>query len=114
MAKKQEKARNIGLDVKPPKEECNDRHCAFHGTVHLRGRVFIGKVIKQVNKAVNVEWPRQNYLYKFERFEKRRPRVKAHNPACINAKVGDTVKIVETRPISKTKNFVVVEKVESK
>ncbi|RME55511.1 30S ribosomal protein S17 [Candidatus Woesearchaeota archaeon] len=113
MAKKEQAARNIGLDVKPPKESCNDPHCAFHGSVAVRGRVFVGNVIKQdINKTVTVEWPRQNYLYKYERFEKRRSRVKVHNPPCLNVKVGDKVKIIETRPISKTKNFVVIEKVE--
>ena len=39
-------------------------------------------------------------------------RVHAFNPLCINAKEGDTVKIIECRPLSKTKNFVVIEKIE--
>jgi small subunit ribosomal protein S17 len=39
----------------------------------------------------------------------RRTRVKAHNPESIDAKEGDTVRIAETRPLSKTKNFVVIE-----
>lgn len=113
MAKKQAQAKNIGLDVKPPKEVCNDVHCPFHGEISLRGRSFTGKIIKQdLNKTATVEWPRTTYLYKFERFEKKRSRVKVHNPACINAKVGDTVKIVESRPISKTKKFIIIEKVE--
>ncbi len=113
MAKKQVQAKNIGLDVKAPKESCIDIHCPFHGEISLRGRTFTGKIIKQdLNKTATVEWPRTTYLYKFERFEKKRSRVKVHNPACINAKVGDTVKIVESRPISKTKKFIIVEKVE--
>ena len=39
-------------------------------------------------------------------------RITAHNPPCIDAKTGDKVKIAECRPLSKTKNFVVVEKEE--
>lgn len=113
MAKKQAQAKDIGLDVKAPKELCNDVHCPFHGKLSLRGRSFTGKIIKQdLNRTATVEWPRANYLYKFERFEKRRSRVKVHNPSCINAKVGDMVKIAEARPISKTKKFAVIEKVE--
>ena len=62
-----------------------------------------------MQKTVNVEWEWQNYLRKYERYEKRRSRVKAHNPSCINANEGDIVRIMECRPLSKTKNFVVVE-----
>ena len=32
-----------------------------------------------------------------------------HNPDCIDAKEGNLVKIMECRPLSKTKNFVIVE-----
>ncbi|MCF7866552.1 30S ribosomal protein S17, partial [Candidatus Woesearchaeota archaeon] len=57
---------------------------------------------------VTVEWERRKYIPKYERYEKRRTKVKAHNPEEIDAKVGDKVIIAETRPISKTKNFVVI------
>ncbi|MBC7110345.1 MAG: 30S ribosomal protein S17, partial [Archaeoglobi archaeon] len=40
---------------------------------------------------------------------KKRSKLHAHNPPCINARVGDVVKIAECRPLSKTKHFVVVE-----
>ncbi len=76
----------------------------------LRGRTFVGAVISsKMQKTVAVEWERRHYLKKYERYEKRRSRVKAHNPASINAKEGDIVRIMECRPLSKTKNFVVVE-----
>ena len=48
-------------------------------------------------------------LDKYERFEKRSTRIAAHIPDCINGKTGDSVKIMECRPLSKTKKFVVVE-----
>ncbi|RLI40477.1 30S ribosomal protein S17, partial [Candidatus Bathyarchaeota archaeon] len=48
----------------------------------------------------------------FKRYERRRSLIPAHNPPCINAKEGDTVRIAECRPISKTVSFVVVEKLE--
>ena len=62
-----------------------------------------------MHKTVTVEWPRKLYVPKFERYLIKRSRVKAHNPEHINAKTGDTVRIMETRPISKTKKFTVVE-----
>jgi len=46
---------------------------------------------------------------KYNRYEKRLSKFHAHNPPCIHAKVGDIVTIAECRPLSKTKNFVVVE-----
>nr|AJS12432.1 30S ribosomal protein S17P [uncultured archaeon] len=80
------------------------------GGLSLRGRSFVGTVISsKMQKTVTVEWERKHYLKKYERYERRRSRVKAHNPESINAREGDVVKIVECRPLSKTKNFVVVE-----
>lgn len=103
-------AKNIGLEVSSPKKACQDDNCPFHGTLKCRGRVFTGTVVSsRMQKTVNVEWEWQNYLRKYERYEKRRSRVKAHNPSCINANEGDIVRIMECRPLSKTKNFVVVE-----
>jgi len=32
--------RNIGLDVTPPKEKCEDINCPFHGKLSIRGRIF--------------------------------------------------------------------------
>jgi len=76
----------------------------------LRGRIFEGKVISdKMHKTVTVEWERRKFVPKFERYEKRRTKVKAHNPESINAKTGDLVIIMETRPLSKTKNFIVIE-----
>jgi len=80
-----------------------------------RGRTFVGKVISdKMPKTVNVEWGRRSYLYKYERYQTKRSRVKAHNPENIKAKVGDMVRIAECRPISKTKKFIVIEKMEIK
>lgn len=90
---------------------CADVKCALHGRVEARGRTFIGKVISdKMQKTVTVEWPRLCYIPKFERYEKRRSRVKAHNPDCIAAKTGDMVKIAECRPIAKTVSFVIIER----
>ena len=79
-------------------------------SLSLRGRIFVGTVISaKMQKTVTVEWERKHFLKKYERYEKRKSKVKAHNPKSVNAKEGDVVKIMECRPISKTKNFIVVE-----
>ena len=105
---KNETKKEVGMGYVAPNKSCQDVHCPFHGNLRLHGRVFVGTIIKKSPKTVSVEWPRIAYLEKFERYSKSRSRVKAHNPECIEAKVGDKVTIVETRPISKTKKFVVV------
>lgn len=104
--------KNIGIPVQRPDNarKTNDLKDPFYGSVRLRGRVFTGIVVSdKMQKTAVVEWPRRKYDKKYERFEMRRTRVKAHNPESINAKTGDTVKISETRPLSKTKTFVIVE-----
>ncbi|MBW2977056.1 30S ribosomal protein S17 [Candidatus Woesearchaeota archaeon] len=104
------KQRNIGIEVVKPSGECNDENCPFHGRLKCRGRTFTGTVIStKMQKTAAIGWERRHFLKKYERYEKRETKVKAHNPACINAHDGDIVKIVECRPLSKTKNFVVVE-----
>lgn len=113
MVKKKQKHRNIGIPVKPPKKECDDKKCPWHGSLSLRGRIFTGKVISNYTKTAVVKWGYVHYLPKYERYERRHTRVVAYNPLCINAKVGDIVTISECRPLSKTKSFVVIEKVKS-
>ncbi|MFH1771060.1 MAG: 30S ribosomal protein S17 [archaeon] len=78
--------------------------------ISLRGRTFEGRVISdKMHKTVTVEWEGRKYIPKYERYAKQRSRVKAHNPETMNAKTGDMVKIMETRPLSKTKKFIVIE-----
>ena len=102
--------KSIGIKVEMPKKECKDHNCPFHGSLKVRGRIFTGTVIgDKMQKTVTVEWGRQHFLPKYERYERRRTRIKAHNPECMNAKKGDIVKISECRSLSKTKNFVIIE-----
>jgi len=106
------KTNGIGLEVTVPKEECNDKHCPFHAGFPVRGRTLICIVNKiGSNKSATVTWTRLFYIPKYQRYEKRRSKVSVHVPPCVKIVVGDKVKIVETRPVSKTKNFVVVEKI---
>jgi len=75
------------------------------------GRMFTGTVVSdKMARTVIVAWERRHYVPKYQRYERRYSKVKAHNPAEIDAKKGDTVTVMETRPISKTKNFIVIKK----
>ena len=108
--------RKIGIKgIIEPKNSCTDKNCPFHGNLTVRGRVFKGKVVSdKMNKAVIIEFKRIYKIPKFERFAKKKTRIRAHNPECIKARLGDIVTIMETRPISKTKSFVVIQKGEIK
>lgn len=104
------KKKGIGLEVKKPTKTCTDKNCPFHSTVGVRGKVFTGLVVNdKMTRTVTIVWTRRTYVPKYERYEKKKSKLKAHNPNCIGAKKGDVVRIVETRPLSKTKHFTVIE-----
>lgn len=95
------------------KAGCSDARCAVHGGLKTRGRTLVGRLRNaRMAKTATLETERKHYLSKYQRYEKRRTRVKVHNPDCIGARQGDWVRAVECRPLSKTKRFVVVEKIE--
>ena len=101
----------IGIEVEEPKERCDDPNCPFHGHLKVRGIIIRGKVVSTaMQKTVVVERERLHYVPKYERYEKRTSRYKAHLPPCIKVEKGDEVIIMECRPLSKTKHFVVVGK----
>ncbi len=101
---------DIGLDVQAPSKECTDPKCPFHGVLPVRGQVLNGVVVSdKMNSTVVVQRAFVKKNIKYERYEKRKTKVHAHNPPCMNAKVGDNVTIAECRPLSKTKSYVVIE-----
>lgn len=90
--------------------ECKDKHCPIHGSLKTRGRTFVGTVTEaKMQGTAKVEWTYRHFLPKFERYETRRSSIKAHNPACIDAKKGSLVKLMECRKLSKTKSFVIIQ-----
>jgi small subunit ribosomal protein S17 len=103
----------IGFDVPEPETACADANCPFHGSLSVRGQTLEGAVAStSMNKTVVVEREYDVRVPKYDRYMKRRSRVPAHAPPCLDLEVGDTVRIAETRPLSKTKSHVVVERVE--
>ncbi|WP_323675644.1 30S ribosomal protein S17 [Halorubellus sp. PRR65] len=100
----------IGLNVPEPEDSCADEDCPFHGSLAVRGQTLEGTVAStDMDKTVVVEREYDVRVPKYDRYMKRRSRVPAHAPTCMELSEGDTVRIAETRPLSKTKSHVVVE-----
>ncbi len=98
------------MTLKQPKIECEEQYCPFHGTLSVRGRLLEGTVVStRMQKSVVVRFSYTKYDKKYERYARMSSRITAHSTPCIPVKVGDIVRIAECRPLSKTKNFVVVE-----
>lgn len=105
------KAKDIGLDVPSPEKECDDPRCPFHGQLKVRGQLLEGVVISdKMQQTVTVQRDYLRLIPKYERFERRRSKYKAHAPPCLDVGVGDQVIIGECRPLGKTVSFVVVAK----
>ncbi len=105
-------AKNIGLEVKAPEEDCKSKECPFHGNLKIRGKTLTGEVVSlKAGDTVVIERRYLSFVPKYERYERRRKTVIAHKPKCMKLNKGDEIKIAECRPISKTKRHVVIEKV---
>ncbi|MGE0242750.1 MAG: 30S ribosomal protein S17 [Nitrososphaeraceae archaeon] len=103
-------ARNIGIMVSLPKKTCEDESCPFHGSLAVRGRLYIGTVeSNKSSKMIVVSRQYNRLVKKYKRYERSKSKVHAFLPDCITVNEGDIVKIAECKPLSKTISFVVVE-----
>ena len=101
-----------GLGLQVPDAPCTDSNCPFHGGLTLHGRRLSGTVLSaKMRRTANITIERMIYVRKYERYQRRKSKLKVHNPECISAKDGDKVDVVECRPLSKTKHFVIVRKI---
>jgi len=99
-----------GLEVVAPKKKCDDDRCPFHGSLKVRGKILTGTVVSTAGKNfVVVEMQYLHKVPKYIRGERRRSRMSAHLPPCLDVREGDVVTLGECRPLSKTISFVVVE-----
>ena len=110
MAETKSKVRNIGIpNVEPPEKTCDDAHCPFHGNLSVRSRVMEGVVTSnKMHKTIVFQTDYLSLIKKYARYERRRSKKLAHLPPCIEVKEGDTIKVVECRPLSKNVSRVVV------
>jgi small subunit ribosomal protein S17 len=90
-------------------EKCEDKKCFRHGGLKLRGETLSGKVVSAKSRhTVIVERETTQYLSKYRKYARGKSHIAAHNPPCVNAKVGDMVNLAETRKLSKTKAWTVI------
>lgn len=82
----------------------------MHGSLSVRGGRLTGRIVSAKGKhTVVVERSIIKYIPKYKRWAKEHSKIAAHNPSCISAKAGDQVRIGETRKISKTKSWTVLQ-----
>jgi small subunit ribosomal protein S17 len=104
--------RDIGVDVKRPSGKWDgDANCPFYGSLRLRGQLLEGTISSiGMNGTITIERHNVRYMKKYERFEKRTSALSAHLPTCVgDVNIGDSVKVMECRPLSKTVSFCVIE-----
>lgn len=106
---KKVEARDVGIDIPQPVRSCNDRFCPYHGKLSVRGiQLDVQLVSRKMQNTVVVRREKLHYIQKYQRFEKRTTRMFAHLPPCVDAEVGDMVRIMECRPLSKGTHMVVL------
>ena len=98
------------LGIKSPqKPEQYDKKCPFYGELVVKKETLVGTIIKKdTNRSATIELKRSKYVPKYERYEVRRFTLRVHNPTSINAQIGQKVLVAKTRPLSKTKNHVIL------
>ena len=99
----------LGIKAPKQKEGVFDKNDPFYGSLNVKTETLVGTVIKKdANRSATIEWNRAVLVPKYERQESRRSRMRVHNPASIDAQIGDRVLVARTRPISKTKHHVIL------
>ncbi len=79
----------------------------------VSGGQFTGKVVSnKMEKSATVRWEYAENVPKYERKERRNTKITVHVPEDMEVEEGDAVRVGETRPISKTKSHIIIEKVD--
>ncbi len=69
-------------------------------------RILKGKVVKNKNEKTIIVDVESTYMHKkYKKFLRKNKKYAVHDEENVS-KIGDVVKIIESRPISKTKKFV--------
>lgn len=95
------------------KTSCADVNCPIHGKLRVRGRSFRGYIVRKFPRRIVIEFERIVHIRKYERYMKKKTRLHARLPSCMEDKVrvGDYVLVGECRPLSKIIHFVFLEKI---
>jgi len=106
-----EKGRNLGEGIPvPPRPQEYDINDPFYGSLKTKKNTFVGHVASaKSSKTASVVIDRLVFVSKYSRYLKQKTKIQVHNPPSIDAKEGDVVRVVETRPISKTKHHVIIQ-----
>jgi len=109
------KKEKTDVKIEKAKLACADRDCPFHGKLKTRGKTFEGTVIKKFKRRVVIEFERNVYIRKYERYAKSKTKIHARLPECMaeQIQVGDYIKVKECKPLSKIIHFVVIKKIKS-
>lgn len=114
-------SRNIGIPgVVSPKgkaEDCKDLSCPFHGNTRIRGKITQGVVVSKKSKnTIIIRRDYVQFIKKYQRYERRNTKLACHLPDCLihEIEIGDLVRVGESRKISKTKAFIVLDKISSR
>lgn len=111
--KKQAEKSEIAEAKSNAEKICADKDCCVHGGLKVRGKIFEGTVIRKFPKRVVIQFERQTYVKKYERYARKRTKIHARLSTCMEDQisVGDYVKVQECRPLSKIIHFTVIEKI---
>merc|ERR1712159_987683 len=106
--------KSIGLGFKVPEKAKSgryiDKKCPFVGEVSIRGKLLRGAVHRTFMKnTITIRRDYLHYIKKSRRYEKRHKMISAHCAPCFDARPGDEVMIGETRPLTKTVRYNVLE-----
>ena len=119
MAKKETK-KKTEIKMEGHKEKTagaeKDRDCPIHGGLRTRGASFEGIVIRKFPRRVTLKFERMVRSRKYERYSMAMAKIHARLPNCMedSVQVGDLIRVMECRPLSKIIHFVVVKKIKGK
>lgn len=110
MKEQRKEGRNIGFGIAiPPKPEEYDDNDPFYGSLRIKKGNLTGRVVSaKAARTATIVVERTLFDKKYKRYQKKSSKILVHNPASIDAKEGDVVRVFQTKPISKRKHFVIV------
>ena len=82
--------------------------------INVRGKTIEGVIVRMKSKkTAHIETKTIKFIPKYERYLVNKSVYPVHVPDGLDVAVGDTVLCGETRKLSKTKSFIILEKINS-